>query len=202
MLRKYFYTLFAILLTSCTAETYIEFDDLMLEINGLELQSNLGLDSSLVDKLQQTTTPKECFEVDIKGVEESFTGYLALGITFEMYLSAIGSTMQLTFDNMTVSRVEEWDEWAKSVYGVDINVGHIIFDLNNSDIDMILVYDYDNKQYLMTIFTNVPQYDDSRIHFGFKKPTGVQYVDTDNVFWFDCSNDAFTQGIEWFKNNS
>ena len=50
----------AAFLSSCTAETYVEFDNLMLEINGLEIDSSVGIDSEAVTN---TTPPSNTFNL-------------------------------------------------------------------------------------------------------------------------------------------
>jgi len=205
MLKNVMLVASAATLLSCTAETYIEFDDLTLQINGLEIDSSVGIDGQSVNELvdnssQQEEEVVECFDIDVGGIVNSFNSYPALGMTLEMYIDAVSSAfgMKDYFDGMSITRQVEWDDWGNAEFGGDRSIGHIKFDISGSDIDMVLIYDVNTKEYLMTIFFNTPEYWDSRVHFGVEKVDGK--AEADNVFWFECENVAFNSAIEWIKN--
>ena len=195
-------------LLSCTAETYIEFDDLTLQINGLEIDSSVGIDGQSVNELVDTSTQTEfleeevveCFDIDVSGIINSFNQYPSLGMTLGMYIDSVSSAFGMDgyFDGMSITRQEGWDDWGSAEFGGDRSIGHIKFDISGSDIDMVLIYDVNTNEYLMTIFFNTPEYWDSRVHFGVEKMEGK--AEAENVFWFDCENIAFNSAVEWIKN--
>jgi len=209
MLKNVFLLGTVVALSSCTAETLIEFDELNLTINGLEIDSSVGIDGQSVNELVDNSSQTEplveeevveCFDINVEGIVDSFNSYPALGMTLEMYIDAVSSAfgMKDYFDDMSITRQEGWDDWGSAEFGGDRSIGHIKFDISGSDIDMVLIYDVNSNEYLMTIFFNTPEYWDSRVHFGMQKVDGK--VEADNVFWFDCENVAFNYAIEWIKN--
>lgn len=293
MLKNVFLLGTVVALSSCTAETYIEFDELNLTINGLEIDSSVGIDGQSVNELVDNSSEvqssntfelsnssllgnfikepatnnwhkvfitednsgnlrwnnlagvswsleikdeklysgpdcpygimeldleisdnevsaiifmneryaiTECLDIDVEGIVDSFNSYPALGMTLEMYIDAVSNAfgMKDYFDGMSIIRAEGWDEWGSSTFGGNRSIGQIKFDISGSDIDMVLIYDVNTNEYLMTIFFNTPEFWQSRIHFGVRKIDGLE--ENGNSFWFECENVAFRSAIEWIKN--
>jgi len=73
MFKKSYLLFSLVLLSSCTAETYVEFDELNLTVNGLEVQSSVQVDPQTASQTtSQTSTNSSVDEVYIEKLDLEF----------------------------------------------------------------------------------------------------------------------------------